>query len=68
MSTLSPPTYNDHTSSSFTITPVMSDSERPTPNVLYGRGETPVIGNFGLDLSHVNSIDAMVDNIQEFSL
>ncbi|KGR16330.1 hypothetical protein MG3_01055 [Candida albicans P78048] len=68
VSTLSPPTYNDHTSSSSTITPVMSDSERPTPNVLYGRGETPVIGNFGLDLSHVNSIDAMVDNIQEFSL
>lgn len=68
VNTLSPPTYNDHTSSSSTITPVMSDSERPTPNVLYGRGETPVIGNFGLDLSHVNSIDAMVDNIQEFSL
>lgn len=68
VSTLSPPTYNDHTSSSSTITPVMSDSERPTPNVLYGRGETPVIGNFRLDLSHVNSIDAMVDNIQEFSL
>ena len=50
MSTLSPPTCNDHTSSSSTITPVMSDSERPTPNVLYGRRNS-VIGNFGLDLS-----------------
>lgn len=46
--TLSPPNYQDQ---SVNITPTLGASsvqERSTPNVLYGRGETPIVGSFGL--------------------
>ncbi|KAI5960583.1 LDB19 [Candida pseudojiufengensis] len=70
--TLSPPNYNDP----FKIlnnTPTSSSSgvqeERLTPNILYGRGDTPLVGSFALhsQISH-SSIDGIVDNIQELSI
>lgn len=74
--TLSPPTYQQtsatntplSTPSSFIVPPPMA-AHRSTPGVLYGIGDTPVVGSFGRQ-EHLN-IDGMVDlddRIQEFTL
>ncbi|EMG49671.1 LDB19 Protein LDB19 [Candida maltosa Xu316] len=72
VSSLSPPTYNDPSSSP--ISPVQSGSERSTPaqtpRIIYGRGSTPIMGNFGLDSSqpNIDSLTHINENIQEFAL
>ncbi|CCG21055.1 Ldb19 protein [Candida orthopsilosis Co 90-125] len=66
--TLSPPNYQDQ---SVNITPTLGASsvqERSTPNVLYGRGETPIVGSFGLQGQNQQSLDGMMDNMQELSI
>lgn len=71
VSNLSPPTYNDP--SSTIISPVPSGGSTPsqTPRLLIGRGDTPIMGNFGLD-SRTQSIDILMNHrkeeIQELSL
>ncbi|RCK63300.1 Protein LDB19 [Candida viswanathii] len=73
VSNLSPPTYGEPSSSSATVSPVQSARTTPsqTPRLIIGRGDTPLMGSFGLD-GHTESIDSLVnhgkDNIQEFSL
>ena len=73
--TLSPPNYQDQ---SVNATPPpapppptpggSSMPDRPTPNVLYGRGETPIVGSFGLHGQNQQSLDGMMDNMQELSI
>lgn len=63
--TLSPPTYQETSIAAIaspapnTLSPMTSAMLRQTPHVLYGVGETPIVGNF--TISHNNSIDHIVD-------
>ncbi|KAK6461400.1 hypothetical protein DFJ63DRAFT_288170 [Scheffersomyces coipomensis] len=66
--TLSPPNYHENSSNPSTPT-----YPRSTPNILYGVGDTPIVGSFGLNRSTPSTltIDGMIDldeRIQEFSL
>ncbi|KAI5957969.1 LDB19 [Candida theae] len=66
--TLSPPNYQDQ---SIVDPPTPGSSaipDRPTPNVLYGRGETPIVGSFGFHGSNQQSLDGMIENMQELSI
>ncbi|KAI5951947.1 LDB19 [Candida jiufengensis] len=70
--TLSPPNYNDPaTILNNLVTPPTTQAtiHETTPNILYGRGDTPLVGSFALQaqISH-SSIDGVVDNIQELSI
>ncbi|CAK7905699.1 protein Ldb19p [[Candida] anglica] len=79
--TLSPPTYTDSASNTPLGTPIIGDitplssaafaAPRSTPGVIYGIGNTPVVGNFGISRGAHASIDSMVeldDRIQELTL
>ncbi|KAI5950412.1 LDB19 [Candida margitis] len=66
--TLSPPNYQDQ-SINLPPTPVEAAVQSsPTPNVLYGRGETPIVGSFGLHGQNQQSLDGMIENMQELSI
>lgn len=67
---LSPPTYENLG----TATPVsgplnISSPSRPTPAILYGVGETPLVGNFAnRNYQNIDSMTDLEDGIQEFQL
>ncbi|CAL1185022.1 unnamed protein product [Candida parapsilosis] len=67
---LSPPTYQDQTVN--VLPPPIEGSSSmqhtSTPNVLYGRGETPIVGSFGLHGQTQQSLDGMMDTMQELSI
>ncbi|KAK6205561.1 uncharacterized protein RJT21DRAFT_17015 [Scheffersomyces amazonensis] len=75
---LSPPTYDNprhyelSSPSSQSQTPTSIRSNSSTPNVLYGIGETPIVGSFGLRTQASSmTIDGMIDlddRIQELAL
>lgn len=76
--TLSPPTYQETTPLStpnLFLTPPPVAAHRSTPGVLYGVGDTPIVGTFGNYNNNGEnvplSIDSMVDlddRIQDFTL
>ncbi|CAK9435718.1 uncharacterized protein LODBEIA_P04380 [Lodderomyces beijingensis] len=74
--TLSPPNYHDRRDSISNVLPsapqsaVLHDSVNGTPSVLYGRGDTPVVGSFTPLGSGegMRSLNGVIDNIQELSL
>lgn len=72
--TLSPPTYQQtsatstpvSTPSTFIVPPPLA-AHRSTPGILYGIGDTPVVGAFGRQESIDHLVD-LDDRIQEFTL
>ncbi|KAI3406822.2 LDB19 [Candida oxycetoniae] len=68
---LSPPHYQDQNSSTDLPTPpttACTSTDRHTPNIFYGRGDTPLAGSFSPMSPHGVSLDELVDNIQELSI